>query len=134
MRSFWAFGVARDYVGQFLLPGGPAKSGWTSRRPLADISDSPLPQSPIQCQTFGLIGFIFLILVSLLGAVNFIRPSFTARQGTDLDAAPAFSSGPSVFSAFLFLAGISAAEGGNRHAVMARVAAHQSFFLPAAWS
>src|SRR4026209_1178947 len=62
--SYWA-----DLIGgvvmlaSFLMPGGAAQSGWTSYPPLAVISEG---------QTWWLIGMIFLITSSLLGALNFI--------------------------------------------------------------
>src|SRR2546421_6441152 len=49
----------------FFIPGGPAQAGWTSYSPLAT-------SIPTYGQAFWIIGMIFLITSSLLGAVNFI--------------------------------------------------------------
>src|SRR5437660_6107636 len=64
----------------FIVPGGPAKSGWTSYTPLADIADTgPGHLSIFNGQTLWLIGFIFLITSSLLGAINFITTIIQLR-------------------------------------------------------
>src|SRR5947199_1123458 len=72
--SFWAFGVGGVIMlTSFFVPGGAAKGGWTSDTPLSDISDKGAEFHPFfNGQTLWLIGFIFLITSSLLGAVNFI--------------------------------------------------------------
>ena len=79
--SFWAFGVGGVIMMiSFFVPGGPAKSGWTSYTPLADISDTGPGHNPVfNGQTLWLIGFIFLISSSLLGAVNFITTIIQLR-------------------------------------------------------
>src|SRR2546426_3104265 len=79
--SFWAFGVGGVIMMiSFFVPGGPAKSGWTSYTPLADISDTGPGHNPIfNGQTLWLIGFIFLISSSLLGAINFITTIIQLR-------------------------------------------------------
>src|SRR6266704_1270441 len=81
--AFAAFGV---FVGgiimliSFFVPGGAAKSGWTSYVPLAAIADSGPGHLPIfNGQTLWLIGFIFLITSSLLGAINFIATIIQLR-------------------------------------------------------
>src|SRR6187401_2000598 len=58
---FWG-GVVM--LGSFFAPGGAAQGGWTSYPPLSDI----LPTG----QTLWILGMLFLITSSLLGAVNFI--------------------------------------------------------------
>src|SRR5260370_23899558 len=72
--SFWAFAVGGVIMLiSFFVPGGAAKSGWTSYTPLAAFSDTgPGHNSVVNRQTPWLIGFIFLISSSLLGAINFI--------------------------------------------------------------
>ncbi|MDB6055913.1 MAG: heme/copper-type cytochrome/quinol oxidase, subunit 1 [Verrucomicrobiales bacterium] len=60
----------------FFIPGGAAKSGWTSYSPLATVSD--LGHRP-NGQTFWLIGMVLLISSSLLGAVNFITTIIQLR-------------------------------------------------------
>src|SRR5437762_87834 len=49
----------------FFIPGGAAQAGWTSYSPLASLIAT-------DGQTFWLLGMVFLITSSLLGAVNFI--------------------------------------------------------------
>ena len=56
----------------FVLPGGAARSGWTSYPPLAVISTH-------SGQTMWLLGMVFLITSSLLGSVNFIATIFQLR-------------------------------------------------------
>ena len=56
----------------FFIPGGAAQGGWTSYSPLAT-------SIPTDGQTFWLIGMIFLITSSLLGAVNFIATIIQLR-------------------------------------------------------
>src|SRR6266496_1536632 len=66
--------------GNFFVPGGAAKSGWTSYVPLAAIADTGPGHNPIfNGQTLWLIGFIFLITSSLLGANNFIATIIQLR-------------------------------------------------------
>src|SRR6202012_918632 len=56
-------------LSSFFIPGGAAKSGWTSYSPLATVSDmGHVPNG----QTFWLLGMIFLITSSLLGSVNIL--------------------------------------------------------------
>ncbi|HEV2965408.1 MAG TPA: cbb3-type cytochrome c oxidase subunit I, partial [Chthoniobacterales bacterium] len=72
--SFWAFGVGGVIMlTSFFVPGGAAKGGWTSYTPLSDIADKgPGFHMVLNGQSLWLIGFVFLITSSLLGAVNFI--------------------------------------------------------------
>ncbi|MBC8003488.1 MAG: cbb3-type cytochrome c oxidase subunit I [Opitutaceae bacterium] len=60
----------------FFIPGGAAKSGWTSYSPLATVSDL---SHRFNGQTFWLIGMVLLITSSLLGAVNFITTIIQLR-------------------------------------------------------
>src|SRR5439155_1576774 len=77
---FLFFGFCLMMMISFFVPGGPAKSGWTSYTPLADISDTGPGHNPVfNGQTLWLIGFIFLISSSLLGAVNFITTIIQLR-------------------------------------------------------
>src|SRR6266508_4492647 len=55
-------------LASFFIPGGAARSGWTSYSPLATLAH---PEH-VNGQTFWIIGMVFLITSSLLGAVNFI--------------------------------------------------------------
>src|ERR1700681_4617595 len=69
MASYWALFVGGTImVTSFFVPGGAAKSGWTSYVPLAAFSDTGPGHNPVfNGQTLWLIGFIFLITSSLLG-------------------------------------------------------------------
>jgi cytochrome c oxidase subunit 1 len=60
----------------FFIPGGAAKSGWTSYSPLASVND--MVHHP-NGQTFWLIGMIFLITSSLLGSINTISTIIQLR-------------------------------------------------------
>jgi len=79
--SFWAFAVGGLIMfTSFFVPGGAAKSGWTSYVPLAAIADKGPGYHPIlNGQSLWLIGFIFLITSSLLGAINFITTIIQLR-------------------------------------------------------
>src|SRR5947199_7020420 len=79
--SFWAFGVGGVIMlTSFFVPGGAAKGGWTSYTPLAAFDDTgPGRNLVLTCQTLWMIGFIFLITSSLLGAVNFITTIIQLR-------------------------------------------------------
>src|SRR5262245_58779602 len=56
----------------FFIPGGSAQAGWTSYSPLATIIVG-------HGQTFWIIGMVFLITSSLLGAVNFLATIIQLR-------------------------------------------------------
>lgn len=60
----------------FFVPGGAAKSGWTSYSPLASVND--MAHHP-NGQTFWLLGMVFLITSSLLGSVNIITTIIQLR-------------------------------------------------------
>ena len=60
----------------FFIPGGAAKSGWTSYSPLATLADV---DHLVNGQTMWLIGMVLLITSSLLGAVNFIATIIQLR-------------------------------------------------------
>jgi len=62
-------------LASFFIPGGAAKSGWTSYSPLATMADSNV----INGQTLWLIGMVLLITSSLLGAANFITTIIQLR-------------------------------------------------------
>src|SRR5437016_3500001 len=73
MASYQAYflgGVVMFF--SFFIPGGAAQAGWTSYPPLAVAI-------PTQGQTFWIIGMVFLITSSLLGAVNFIATVIQLR-------------------------------------------------------
>ena len=66
MMSFWSYftGGALMLI-SFFLEGGAAKSGWTAYPPLSVLD-------PDVGQSIWLVGMVFLITSSLLGAINFI--------------------------------------------------------------
>ena len=129
--SFWAFGVGGVIMMiSFFVPGGPAKSGWTSYTPLANISDTGPGHNPVfNGQTLWLIGFIFLISSSLLGAVNFITTIIQLRaKGLTWMRLPFFVWAQFV-TAFLLLLAFPPLEAAIVMQLMDRVA-HTSFFMP----
>jgi cytochrome c oxidase subunit 1 len=73
MASFWVFlSGGLLLCSSFLLPGGAAQSGWTSYPPLAVIA-------PHVGQDVWIVGMVFIITSSLLGAVNFIVTTVQLR-------------------------------------------------------
>ena len=129
--SFWAFAVGGVIMlVSFFVPGGPAKSGWTSYTPLSDIADTGPGHNPLfNGQTLWLIGFIFLITSSLLGAVNFITTIIQLRaKGLTWMRLPFFVWAQFV-TAFLLLLAFPPLEAAIVMQLMDRLA-HTSFFLP----
>src|SRR6185503_15260529 len=63
-------------LASFFIPGGAAKSGWTSYSPIATLADTT---HMFNGQTFWIIGMVMLITSSLLGAVNFIATIIQLR-------------------------------------------------------
>src|SRR5678810_1289180 len=130
--SYWAFFVGGVIMLiSFFVPGGPAKSGWTSYTPLANISDTGPGHNPVfNGQTLWLIGFIFLISSSLLGAVNFITTIIQLRaKGLTWMRLPFFVWAQFV-TAFLLVLAFPPLEAAIVMQLMDRVA-HTSFFIPA---
>jgi len=130
--SFWAFAVGGVIMSiSFFVPGGAAKSGWTSYTPLAAFADTGPGHNPVfNGQTLWLIGFIFLITSSLLGAVNFITTIIQLRaKGLTWMRLPFFVWSQFV-TAFLLLLAFPPLEAAIIMQLMDRVA-HTSFFLPA---
>src|ERR1043166_9076338 len=130
--SFWAFAVGGVVMLiSFFVPGGPAKSGWTSYTPLADIADTGPGHNPVfNGQTLWLLGFIFLITSSLLGAINFITTIIQLRaKGLTWMRLPFFVWAQFV-TAFLLVLAFPPLEAAIIMQLMDRVA-HTSFFLPA---
>lgn len=122
MASYWAFFIGGwVMIISFIIPGGAASSGWTSYTPLADIAT--------QGQTMWIIGMIFLITSSLLGAVNFITTIFQLRApGMTFMRLPFFVWAQLV-TAFLLLLAFPPLEAAGVLQLMDRVAG-TSFFLP----
>ena len=73
-QSYFVGGVVM--FASFFIPGGAAKSGWTSYSPLATVADMGRHWDG---QTFWLIGMVLLITSSLLGSVNFIATIIQLR-------------------------------------------------------
>jgi cytochrome c oxidase subunit 1 len=106
----------------FFIPGGAAQAGWTSYSPLAT-------SIPTHGQTFWLIGMVFLITSSLLGAVNFIATIIQLRApGMTWMRLPFFVWAQFV-TAFLLLLAFPPLEAAAIMQLMDKVAG-TSFFLP----
>lgn len=122
MASYWVY-LAGGLVmlSSFFLPGGAAKSGWTSYPPLADIETTG--------QTFWLLGMVLLITSSLLGAVNFITTIIQLRaEGLTFMRLPFFVWAQLV-TGFLLLLAFPPLEAAGVLQLMDRLAG-TSFFLP----
>ena len=123
MFSYWAFflgGVVM--IASFFAPGGAANSGWTSYAPLSVIAT--------QGQTWWLIGMIFLITSSLLGAINFIVTAIQLRApGLSFMRLPFFVWAQLV-TAFLLLLAFPPLEAAGVLQLMDRLVG-TSFFMPA---
>ena len=123
MFSYWAFflgGVVM--IASFFAPGGAANSGWTSYAPLSVIAT--------QGQTWWLIGMIFLITSSLLGAINFIVTAIQLRApGLNFMRLPFFVWAQLV-TAFLLLLAFPPLEAAGVLQLMDRLVG-TSFFMPA---
>src|SRR5882724_8175685 len=110
----------------FFIPGGAAKSGWTSYSPLATFAD--MGHHP-NGQTFWILGMALLITSSLLGAVNFIATIIQLRaKGMTWMRLPFFVWAQFV-TAFLLLLAFPPLEAAAVLQLMDNVAG-TSFFLP----
>jgi cytochrome c oxidase subunit 1 len=131
MASYWSFFVGGVIMlASFFVPGGAAKSGWTSYTPLSVIAD----QGPgyhwfWNGQNLWLIGFVFLITSSLLGAVNFIATIIQLRaKGLTWLRLPFFVWAQFI-TAFILLLAFPPLEAAAVMQLMDRMAA-TSFFMP----
>jgi len=122
MLSYWAYFVGGVVMlSSFFVPGGAANSGWTSYAPLSVLAT--------QGQTWWLVGMIFLITSSLLGALNFIVTIIQLRApGLTWMRLPFFVWAQLV-TAFLLLLAFPPLEAAGVLQLMDRLA-HTSFFLP----
>src|SRR6266513_1950905 len=123
MVSYWClFLGGMTMLASFVIPaGGAAQSGWTSYVPLADIAGGG--------QTWWLVGMIFLITSSLLGALNFITTTIQLRaKGLTFMRFPFFVWAQFV-TAFLLLLAFPPLEAATVMQIMDRIAG-TSFFLP----
>jgi cytochrome c oxidase subunit I len=106
----------------FFIPGGAAQAGWTSYSPLAT-------SIPTHGQLFWIVGMIFLISSSLLGAVNFIATIIQLRApGMTWMRLPWFV-WTQLVTAFILLLAFPPLEAAAVMQLMDNVA-HTSFFLP----
>src|SRR5258706_796857 len=72
MSSYWVYFIGGvTMLVSFFVPGGAANSGWTSYAPLSVIATTG--------QTIWLIGMVFLITASLLGAIKTITTILPLR-------------------------------------------------------
>lgn len=122
-------------LASFLVPGGAAKSGWTSYAPLASVADTPAlaPSTAFHPvfngQTMWLIAMVLLITSSLLGAVNFITTIIQLRaKGMSWMRLPFFVWAQLV-TAFLLLLAFPPLEAAGIMQLMDRLAG-TSFFVP----
>jgi cytochrome c oxidase subunit I len=77
MASYWCYFLGGVIMlASFFIPGGAAKSGWTSYSPLATLADHHYLWNG---QAFWILGMVFLITSSLLGSVNFIATVIQLR-------------------------------------------------------
>ena len=110
----------------FFIPGGAAKSGWTSYSPLATLAERTYL---VNGQTFWIIGMVLLITSSLLGAVNFIATIIQLRApGMTWMRLPFFCWAQFV-TAFLLLLAFPPLEAAGVMQLMDNLAG-TSFFLP----
>jgi len=106
----------------FFIPGGAAQAGWTSYVPLATVIATT-------GQTFWIVGMIFLITSSLLGAVNFLGTIIQLRApGMTWMRLPFFVWAQFV-TAFLLLLAFPPLEAAAVMQLMDKVAG-TSFFYP----
>ncbi len=122
MASYWFFFVGGVVMlSSFWVPAGAAKAGWTSYPPLANIETMG--------QTMWIIGMIFLITSSLLGAVNFLTTIIQLRaEGLTYMRLPFFVWAQFITS-FLLLLAFPPLEVAAVLQLMDRVL-ETSFFMP----
>lgn len=131
MASYWSFFISCVVMAvSFFVPGGSAKSGWTSYPPLAGIADmGPGVHHIFNGQTLWLIGMVFNITASLLGSVNFIATIIQLRApGLTWMRLPFFVWAQFV-TAFLLLLAFPVLEAAGIMQLMDR-AFGSSFFMP----
>jgi cytochrome c oxidase subunit 1 len=123
MASYQAYVVGGIIMlASFFMPGGAAQAGWTSYSPLATVI-------PGYGQIFWLVGMVFLITSSLLGAVNFLATIIQLRApGMTWMRLPFFVWAQFV-TGFLLLLAFPPLEAAAIMQLMDKVA-HTSFFLP----
>ena len=122
MMSYWCLFLGGvTMFASFFVPGGAAQSGWTSYTPLSVLAGTG--------QTMWLVGMIFLITSSLLGAINFIATTIQLRaKGLTFMRFPFFVWAQFV-TAFLLLLAFPPLEAAGVMQLMDQVAG-TSFFMP----
>src|SRR5208282_3575947 len=106
----------------FFIPGGAAQAGWTSYSPLATTI-------PTHGQLFWIVGMVFLISSSLMGAINFIATIIQLRApGMTWMRLPWFVWAQFV-TAFILLLAFPPLEAAGVMQLMDNLAG-TSFFLP----
>jgi cytochrome c oxidase subunit 1 len=106
----------------FFIPGSAAQAGWTSYSPLASTIDT-------HGQAFWLIGMVFLISSSLLGAVNFIATIIQLRAPGMTWMRLPFFVWTQFVTGFLLLLAFPPLEAAGVMQLMDNLF-HTSFFLP----
>ena len=123
-QCYFAGGVVM--LSSFFVPGGAAKSGWTSYSPLATVAEF---SHHLNGQTLWIIGMVLLITSSLLGAVNFIATIIQLRaKGMSWMRLPFFVWAQFV-TGFLLLLAFPPLEAAGVLQLFDNVF-HTSFFLP----
>ncbi len=127
MASYWLyFWGGTVMFSSFFIPGGSARSGWTSYSPLATVADLV---HEFDGQTFWILGMVLLISSSLLGAVNFITTIIQLRaKGMNWMRLPFFVWAQFV-TGFLLLLAFPPLEAAAVLQLMDNLF-HTSFFLP----
>ncbi|MEA3188838.1 MAG: cytochrome c oxidase subunit [Chthoniobacter sp.] len=129
MASFWSFLLSGVIMfASFFVPGGAAKSGWTSYSPLANITDQA-PNMWLTGQTLWIIGMVFNITGSLLGAINFVTTIIQLRAPGMTWMRMPFFVWANLVTAFLLLLAFPPLEAAAIFQFMDRIAG-TSFFLP----
>jgi cytochrome c oxidase subunit 1 len=124
-HCFWVGGVIMLF--SFFCPTGPAKSGWTSYPPLADLADPGA--GLLTGQTLWILGMVFLITSSLLGAVNFVTTIIQLRAPGMTYMRMPFFCWVQLVTAFILLLAFPPLEAASFMQLMDRVFG-TSFFLP----
>jgi cytochrome c oxidase subunit 1 len=124
-HCFWVGGVIMLF--SFFCPTGPAKSGWTSYPPLSDIADPGT--GLLTGQTLWILGMVFLITSSLLGAVNFVTTIIQLRAPGMTWMRMPFFCWVQLVTAFILLLAFPPLEAASFMQLMDRVFG-TSFFLP----
>ncbi len=130
MASYWFYFLGGVVMfGSFFLESGAAKVGWTNYSPLATTTDTEFASIFWTGQTLWLLGMVFLISSSLLGAVNFITTIINLRaRGMTWMRLPFFVWAMLV-TGFLLLLAFPPLEVAAIMQLMDRLAG-TSFFLP----